>query len=189
MKKIYTLLTLASLLTAVNAQTIFQKTLGGNNADWGNAVLPLADGRFMLAGSTNSMGAGNYDFYLVQLNANGDTLWTKTYGGTENDMATGIQQTSDGGFILVGNSATLSAAGTDVCLVRTDSSGNLLWAKNYGGAEADEGYAVLQTSDGGFIAVGNTLSISTDLTSDIFVIKTNAFGRYHVDKSVCRNLR
>src|SRR4051812_12918188 len=125
MKKIITLLFLTALfLTTVSAQTIFQKTFGGTNADWGNAMLSLSDGRYMLAGSTNSTGAGNYDFYLIQLNANGDTLWTKTYGGAQNDICTALKQTSDGGFIMVGNSESITAGGSDVCLVRTDSSGN-----------------------------------------------------------------
>jgi TolB-like protein len=175
MKKIITLFSL-TFITTTNAQTIFQKTFGGTNADWGNAALVLTDGRFMIAGSTSSVGAGNYDFYLIQLDANGDTLCTKTYGGAQNDICTALRQTSDGGYVMVGNSETVTAGGTDVCLVRTDSSGNLLWAKNYGGAEADEGFGVQQTTDGGFIVCGNTLSISSDLTSDIFLIKTDALG-------------
>src|ERR1041385_5289314 len=124
MKKIITLFSL-TFITTTNAQTIFQKTFGGTNADWGNAALVLTDGRFMIAGSTSSVGAGNYDFYLIQLDAIGDTLCTKTYGGAQNDICTALRQTSDGGYVMVGNSETVTAGGTDVCLVRTDSSGNL----------------------------------------------------------------
>ena len=178
MKKIYATFILIFLQAAVTySQTIFQKTYGGSNAEWGNAVIPLSDGSYIIAGSTNTFGAGNYDFYLLKLNNNGDTLWTKTYGGAQDDIATAAQQTSDGGFIIVGHSSSAPTAGnSDICLVKTDGNGNLLWSKNYGGAETDEGYAVQQTADGGFVIAGNTLSFSGDGTSDGLLIKTNSSG-------------
>ena len=77
-----------------------------------------------MAGFTQSFGAGNRDVYLVRTNANGDTLWTRAYGGVEDDMGSSIRQTIDGGFIIAGHTLSFGVSNSDVYLIRVDSFGN-----------------------------------------------------------------
>ena len=98
---------LAAILLPVplRAQITFQRTYGGTHVDEGYAVRQTADAGYIVAGLTYSYGAGFADVFLVRTDANGNTLWTKTYGGTMGDEAYAIERTSDGGFIVVGCSS------------------------------------------------------------------------------------
>ena len=159
----------------VNAATTFQKTYGGASDEYGYATEQLSDGGYIMCGRTISFGVGGYDNYLIRLNANGDTLWTKTYGNTGYDEAQSIKQTSDGGFIMVGQTATVDYAG-DVYLVKTDANGVLVWSTAFGSAaKSDFGYSVRQTSDGGYIIAGLTNSTGAGLR-DVLLLKTNSTG-------------
>jgi len=159
----------------VNAATTFQKTFGGTSDEYGYATEQLSDGGYIMCGRTISFGVGGFDNYLIRLNANGDTLWTKTYGNTGYDEAQSIKQTSDGGFIMVGQTATVDYAG-DVYLVKTDVNGVLVWSTAFGSAtKFDFGYSVRQTSDGGYIIAGLTNGTGAGLR-DVLLIKTNATG-------------
>jgi hypothetical protein len=159
----------------VNAATTFQKTYGGASDEYGYATEQLSDGGYIMCGRTISFGVGGFDNYLIRLNANGDTLWTKTYGNTGYDEAQSIKQTSDGGFIMVGQTATVDYAG-DVYLVKTDANGVLVWSTAFGSAaKSDFGYSVRQTSDGGYIIAGLTNSTGAGLR-DVLLLKTNSTG-------------
>ena len=159
----------------INAATTFQKTFGGTSDEYGYATEQLSDGGYIMCGRTISFGVGGFDNYLIRLNANGDTLWTKTYGNTGYDEAQSIKQTSDGGFIMVGQTATVDYAG-DVYLVKTDANGVLVWSTAFGTAtKFDFGYSVRQTSDGGYIIAGLTNSTGAGLR-DVLLIKTNSTG-------------
>ena len=159
----------------VNAATTFQKTYGGTSDEYGYATEQLSDGGYIMCGRTISFGVGGFDNYLIRLNANGDTLWTKTYGNTGYDEAQSIKQTSDGGFIMVGQTATVDYAG-DVYLVKTDANGVLVWSTAFGSAaKSDFGYSVRQTSDGGYIIAGLTNSTGAGLR-DVLLLKTNSTG-------------
>ena len=78
-------------------------------------------------------------------------LWDKTFGGTYYDEAFCAQQTDDGGYILAGHTSSYGAGGYDFWIIKTDSSGNKLWDKTYGGTNMDSAYCVQQTDDGGYI--------------------------------------
>jgi hypothetical protein len=103
-----------------------------------------------------------------------DTSWTKCYGGTGDDVAYSVQQTSDGGYIIVGSTESYGAGAADVWLLKTDENGDILWTKTYGGSNTDIANEVLQTADGGFILVGTTSSFSNG--TQVYVIKTNENG-------------
>ncbi|MDP7676329.1 MAG: hypothetical protein QGI92_05050, partial [Dehalococcoidales bacterium] len=75
-------------------------------------------------------------------------MWSQTYGGPDGDSGRSVQVTSDGGYIIVGDTESFGAGGWDVYLVKTDSEGNLLWSQTYGGTDNDRGYSVQVTSDG-----------------------------------------
>lgn len=166
---------LAVLCLSINAQITFQKTYGGISEDYGASVQQTIDGGYIIAGQTASSGAGNYDVYLIKTDANGDTLWENTYGGTNWDESFAVQQTSDSGYVVVGTTWSLGAGMCDVFLFKTDVNGNMQWGNVFGGAFQDIGFSVQQTADGGYIVVGQTESYPTD-TIDVFLIKTDANG-------------
>ncbi len=100
--------------------------------------------------------------------------FAKAYGGANWDYAYSVQQTSDGGYIVVGSTASFGAGEENIFLIKTDANGNIIWAKTYGGTEYDRAYSVQQTSDGGYIVAGYTFSFGAG--SDVFLIKTDANG-------------
>jgi hypothetical protein len=157
------------------AQTSWWRTYGGTSYDCGNSVQQTSDGGYIIAGCTVSFGAGHGDVYLIKTNASGDTLWTRTYGGTGYDDSWSVQQTSDGGYIIAGHTDSFGAGGNDVYLIRTDAAGDTLWTRTYGGTSYDEGYSVRQTADGGYIIAGHTESFGAG-NEDVYLIKTNASG-------------
>jgi hypothetical protein len=154
---------------------IWVKTYGGINDDYASSVQQTSDGGYIVAGYTNSFGAGANDFFLIKTDANGNVQWAKTYGETSGEWANSAQQTSDGGYIVVGLTWSFGASGGDIFLVKTDANGNVQWAKTYGGSGWDQPYSVQQTSDGGYILTGETTSFGAG-DRDFFLIKTDANG-------------
>lgn len=149
-------------------QTMFQRTYGGVSGDGGYSVQQTSDGGYIIAGGTYSFGAGAEDFYLIKTNSFGDALWTKTYGGTYDDHARSVSQTSDGGYIVVGSIGS-SNGSTDLYVVKIDSFGDTAWTKRYGGVGNDFGNSVQQTSDGGFIVAGGS-------ADSLYLVKMNSTG-------------
>jgi predicted secreted protein len=127
----------------------WSKTYGGTNANVAYALVQTSDGGYALAGYTNSFGAGGYDFWLVKTDSNGNMQWNKTYGGTGDDEAAALVQTTDGGYALAGYTNSFGAGGYDFWLVKTDSNGNMQWNKTYGGSGNDYASDLVRTSDGG----------------------------------------
>ncbi len=161
--------------TDANGNIQWAKTYGGTGIDWAYSVQQTSDGGYIVAGYTASFGAGGYDVFLIKTDANGNVQWAKTYGGTNGDYANSVQQTSDGGYIVAGFTASFGAGYTDVFLIKTDANGNIQWAKTYGGTDEDWAHSVQQTSDGGYIVAGYTRSFGAG-GYDIFLIKTDANG-------------
>lgn len=161
--------------TDTNGDTLWTKSFGGVNDDEGNCVQQTTDGGYIIAGMTESFGAGDMDVYLIKTDVSGDTLWTKTLGGTSDDLSNSIEQTMDGGYVLSGTTVSFGAGFTDVYLIKTDVNGNFVWAKTYGGTNADRGYSAHQTTDGGFIISGTTFSFGSG-NYDFYLIKTNLIG-------------
>jgi len=153
----------------------WMRTFGGKYTDCGYSVQQTSDGGYIIAGYTASFGAGWTDVYLIKTDANGNTVWTKTFGGSGEEMGYSAQQTTDGGYIIVGYTSSFGAGGDDVYLIKTDENGNQVWTKTFGGTGNDCGYSVQQTSDGGFIIAGRTNILHT-ASSYIYLIKTDANG-------------
>ena len=150
------------------------KTFGGPQMDVGRSIQRTADGGYIIAGYTQSPG-GPYDVYLIKTDADGGTSWTRTYGGSDDDGGLSVQQTQDGGYIIAGYTRSSGAGMADVYLVRTDSTGDSLWTKTFGGIDNDDGASVQLTLDGGYIVAGSTRSTSTG-SFDLYLIKTDDLG-------------
>ena len=175
MKTIRTVLFVLLITSLASAQQRWTKTYGGSGNDQSSSAQQTSDGGYVVAGYTNSYGAGGYNVWLVKTNASGDTVWTRTYGGSLDDVGLSVQQTSDGGYIVTGWTNSFGAGKYDVWLIKTNASGDTLWTRTYGGTGMDEGESVQQTSDGGYIVAGYTNSFGAGI-GDVYLIKTNASG-------------
>jgi len=101
--------------------------------------------------------------------------WSKTFGNLSDDYGESVQQTSDGGYIIAGFTVSYGAGGEDVWLIKTDSNGNEMWDKTFGGDNYDIGFSVQQTPDGGYIITGGTFSFGAGL-ADAWIIRTDDNG-------------
>lgn len=113
----------------------------------------------------------------MKIDSQGNIEWAKTYGGSANDWANSIQQTSDGGYILTGGAASFGGGNSDFLILKSDSQGNLEWAKTFGGSNLEDAYGVQQTSDGGYILAGTTQSFGAG-HYDFLVLKLDTDGSY-----------
>jgi hypothetical protein len=163
-------------LFAQGPDTLWTKTYGGPAYDEGYSVCETSDSGYIVAGYTSSFGAGKEDVWLLKTDPNGDTLWTKTYGGPERDQARSVQQTSDGGYIVAGYTYSFGAGEADFWLLKTDADGDTLWTRTYGDTGWDLGSSVQQTPDEGYIIVGSTASVGPGEIQHVYVIKTDADG-------------
>jgi len=111
--------------TDANGNIIWAKTYGGTNSDYAFYVHQTSDGGYIVAGRTQSFGAGGYDLFLIKTDANGNVIWAKTYGGTSWDNASSVQQPSDGGYIVAGYTGSFGAGNGDIFLIKTNANGNL----------------------------------------------------------------
>lgn len=150
------------------------KTFGGEEADSARSLVKTSDGGFAFCGETSSLGAGGADVYFVKTDAQGNTQWTKTFGVTTSEYCRGVQQTSDGGYILTGYIVN-NSTDNDYFALKTDSEGNEEWLKVIGGTGIDKLNDVQETSEGGYILIGNTESFALS-SSDMYLVKMDANG-------------
>jgi hypothetical protein len=155
--------------------TLWKKTFGGSSYDYGYSVQQTADGGYIVAGSIKFSGLNNYDVYLIKTDSLGDTLWTRTYGDDSSDAGMDVRQTTDGGYIVVGYTVSYGSGKSDVYLIKTDSVGDTLWTKTFGGSGWDWGWSVRQTTDGGYIIAGYTDPYNAG-PYDVYLIKTDSLG-------------
>jgi len=171
----------------------WQKCLGGSDSDWAESIQQTNDGGYIVAGYTGSNDgdvSGNHgekDFWVVKLDRYGDIEWQKCLGGSGGggsggDYAYSVQQTSDGGYIVAGetwsNNGDVSGyhGGGDVWVVKLDRYGDIKWQKCLGGSSWDWAYSIQQTNDGGYIVAGLTRSNDGDVSGnygekDFWVVK------------------
>lgn len=165
--------------TNANGDTLWTRIgKSPNSFSWANCVLQTNDGGFIVSGRTGSSPNNvNEKAFLIKTDANGDTVWTRTYFGLYSNWTMGydVVQTDDGGFALTGFAKSFTAFDTEAFLIKTDSVGNVLWAKRYGGSNNDWAYSLNKTSDGGFILAGTTNSFNVTLT-DAYLVKTDSIG-------------
>ena len=133
----------------------WSQTYGFWSYEYADSMVQTSDGGYAIAGRTGSLGV-DWDFYVVKTDATGNMLWNKTYGGADWEGANSLVQTSDGGYAIAGYTESYGAGVSDFWLVKTDSAGNMLWNKTYGGLFSEEARSVVQTFDGGYALLGET---------------------------------
>jgi len=159
-----------------DGETEWKRTYGGAESDGGDCVDQTADGGYVIAGTTHSFGAsGGSDIWLIKTDSLGVKEWWKTFGGPYNDWGSSVQQTDDGGFIVVGTVLSCHDPNMDICLIKTDAEGNEQWLQIHGGSASDEGKSVVQTADGGYFITGNHVEPNRD-DLDLYMIKTDCTG-------------
>lgn len=187
MKKYFLLLT-ANLFFAVSlfSQITFQKTYGSVYGNQANAIISTNAGGYAVAGWYDVEGSFTAEFYLVLIDAQGDTLLTKTYGSkvdtTANLTVNGsgnegynLIQTDDDGFFFIGERHEFPGGPSEVFAVKINATGEMEWSKTYGGFDNEYGLSVHQTDDGGYAIGGFTESFGTG-TRNFYLLRTNSFG-------------
>jgi hypothetical protein len=157
----------------------WNKTFGGSGSDYAYSIAQTSNNGFIITGFTSSFGAGDHDVWLIKTDELGNEEWSKTFGDSLDDRGESVSLTNDGGFIVVGYTASY---GYNVWLIKTDANGEEEWNKTFGGSSGDYGSSVSQTDDGGFIITGWTQSYGAG-GRDIWLIKTDAFGNEEWNKT------
>jgi hypothetical protein len=162
------------------------KVIGDDYNQAGTSVMQTNDGGYIITGSTDDSDY-DVDILLVKTNPDGTVEWSKTFGtGNQNyEDSYSVQQTSDGGYIVLGNTP-INDGYSDICLIKTDELGNKLWDKTFGGSYYDTGYSVHQTSDGGYFIVGDYTKTET-MNPDVYTIKTDTNGNEQWSKIIDNN--
>jgi hypothetical protein len=182
----------------------WQKVLGGYAEDSGSDIEQTADGGYILVGSTLSSNSGDVglnhgsrDVWVVKLSSSGSLQWQRLYGGSVDDSGSSIRQTSDGGYVLTGNTLSSNSGDVgsnhgpdDVWVVKLDPGGNIEWEKVLGGDGHDAGSSIRQTSDGGYVLIGVTGSANSGDVGqnhgivDFWVVKLDSGGNIEWQKAL-----
>jgi hypothetical protein len=173
----------------------WQKSLGGGDADGAVSIIQTTDGGYIVAGNSESVDGdratgnhgSNYDYWVVKLSSTGSIQWQKSLGGLVFDYGYSIIQTTDGGYIIAGDSNSgngdlaVNYGGYDIWVVKLSSTGSIQWQKNFGGNSSDHASQIIQTTDGGYMMAGFTDSNNIDVVgnhglTDIWLVKINSTG-------------
>ncbi|AZJ34174.1 hypothetical protein [Tenacibaculum singaporense] len=177
------------------------KTLGGSVNESGRSVINTSDGGYIVAGYTQSIDGDikttrntiQYDFWVLKFNASDNLQWQKTYGGSKDDKAFKIIKTSDNGFAIVGygksndGDVNTNEGFDDIWVLKLDNNGTIVWEKTTGFSGADQGFSIIQTSDGGYFigsildvtasgGLGNSKKVAKHAGGDYWGIKLNPSG-------------
>lgn len=152
----------------------WSKTFGGEALDRVTSIIQTSDGGYVFTGGTCSYGNGKCDVWLMKMDSAGNELWSKTFGGGENEYASSVNQTADGGYIVAANTGSYGAGESDAWIIKLDSSGNQTWAKTLGGPNDDSAHDIEQASDGGYFVAGGTYEPGPEPSE--WVVKLDANG-------------
>jgi hypothetical protein len=182
----------------------WQKSFGGGQTDAATSIQQTSDSGYIVAGYSKSSGGdvtvnhGDFDYWVIKLTATGVLQWQKSFGGTGSDKAYAVQQTSDGGYIVAGETSTNNNGdvtgnhGVINCwIVKLAGTGALQWQKCLGGTNWEIAHAIQQTTDGGYIIGAESFSTNGDVTghhgtsvNDFWVVKLNSTGTIQWQKSL-----
>lgn len=142
----------------VAGHVLWDRTFGGSQWEIGFDVTVLADGDLVVAGFTESFGAGGVDGLVLRYDHAGTLRWNKTFGGSETDQLFSVVAAPCGGLLVTGFTTSKEAGNADAWLIRLDESGNVLWEQTYGGAAIDRAWTAAALPDGGFLVNARTQS-------------------------------
>lgn len=179
---------------------VWEKTFGGPDDDQAYCVRQTTDFGYVISGWSNSISGdvtanhGQSDCWIVKLNSLGNMQWEQSLGGGNSEGASGIEETSDGGFVVSGSTASsngdvsVAFGSYDYWIVKLNNSGTLEWQKSYGGTGWDQLQAVRQTMDGGFVLAGFSASTDSNVSvnhglTDYWIVKTDSVGNIQWEKS------
>lgn len=183
------------LKTDSRGNLLWNRTFGGKIQDGAFSLAKTSDNGLIITGFTYSFGHGGWDVYLIKTDANGNEQWNRTFGGLDKDAGHYVEQTADGGYIITGYTKSygnkggdfFAGGGEDLWLIKTDANGNEQWNRTYGGKDYDDGFAVHQLSDGGYIVAGTTKSVdkngtwvsayNKNDTARVYLIRTDSSGK------------
>ncbi|MBN1837763.1 MAG: hypothetical protein JW820_18035, partial [Spirochaetales bacterium] len=162
--------------TDSEGEELWSKTFGGGGDDRGCCVRQVADGGYIIVGYTERepLGSGDFDAWLIKTDASGVEQWSYPFGGAGDDRGWCVETTTDGGYVIAGETDSLGASPCDVWLLKTDADGIEQWSRTYGPSIYDSGRCVRQTPDQGFVIAGVTANSTTD--TDAYLIRTDADG-------------
>jgi hypothetical protein len=169
--------------TDSSGDTLWTRTYGGPSFESGGSIqVTYPDFGFIVGGLSESFGAGFSDAYIIKTDSTGDSLWARAYGGRGWDAIGSAQQTfPDNGYIFSGLTESFGTGDYDVYLIKTDSSGDTLWTRTYGGPYFDSGPSIQQTEDGGYIIAGTSEFADSTNEADVYLIKTDSFGHVGIN--------
>ncbi|MEO0262457.1 MAG: hypothetical protein ABIM62_01910 [candidate division WOR-3 bacterium] len=161
-----------------SGQAIWAKAYGGDNIDLGYSIYQTSDGGYIVAGRTESYGAGNTDFLVIKLNSDGNIVWAKAYGGSGYEHEPRLIKTSDGGYLLIGETWSFGGWTSNFLVIKLDQNGNIVWSKAIGISYYDDvPLWVEQTSDGGFIIAGRSkIYVQPYMQWDPVAVKISSSG-------------
>ena len=161
---------------------LWDKTYGGNDYDEARSIIQTTDGGYAAAGYTESKGAGREDVWIIKVNSQGNIIWDKTYGGSKIDMVSSIIQTTDGGYIVAGSTASKGAGSLNFWILKLDEKGDLIWDRTFGGRGSEMSRSIIQTNDGGYAVAGYTSTKGFGLSS-FWILRIDEKGNLLWDKT------
>ncbi|MBG42818.1 MAG: hypothetical protein CL530_02515 [Aequorivita sp.] len=184
-----------------SGNTQWRRYFGGTNNDRSYDAHETADGGFLMTGTSESVDfdktdpKGSYDYWAVRLTADGDLVWTKSFGGDEIDNSYASIKTNDGNYIMVGDSrssdqdVTSPQGNADAWMVKFDDNGNKIWQKSFGGSQFDTAHSIVQRNNGDYILSGHSRSADGDLqinngVNDVWVFVVDGSGSLKFQKSI-----
>ncbi len=176
----------------LNGNLLWDKVYGGSAGENAATIQATSDGGYIFLGSTSSYktgGVGDYDFYLVKIDAVGNVIWQKNYGGSDWDRGGSIILTTDGGYLLSGwtSSPEFGAVARDILLIKIDANGNKQWQKLFGWEHQDHASEVIATAEGSYLIVGSSERYydapMETWRSDLYIIKTDVNGNEQWSKT------
>lgn len=155
-------------------QSTFQKTIGGDGRDVGYSIVATTDGHMVISGVSTSF-ENSKEVYVIKMDTLGNKLWSRVYGSSGVEIAVKMEATPDGGVVILGDASGKGIGVKDILIIKLDQDGNLDWARSYGGKLNDYGLDIHATTDGGYIAVGETNSFDA-WDHDILLMKLKGNG-------------
>lgn len=156
-------------------KVLWSNTYGGNYDDGASDVVQTPDSNFVIVGTSSSFGAGQAQVYLLKIDEDGNKIWEKTFGENKDVAASNIRNTTDGDFIITGNTKDTPDNSRDALLLKVDKNGILLWKKHYGTSDGESAVGITLTSDGGYIFTGSDANGSSG-DFNVYCVKTDADG-------------